>query len=111
MKSNPEEQAEHEPSHQLLKIESLGLLSQSVQELKKNIEPVMDRFSDVVLEVLLTECPRGHFALQFPLFAIAYEDAGPVESAEGVTCECSADVVLAVVFLNMLEVCWVVDDV
>lgn len=67
--------AEHEASHELLKVKLGVRLGQVCQQPHEDIQPVMQGLGDVSLKVLLAERPRGRLALHLPLLAVGDEDA------------------------------------
>lgn len=110
MKSNSKEEAEHKTSHQFLEVKLFLLLSQVGEKTQKNIEPIMDRMRDMRFKVTLAECPGGCFALCLPFQAVGDENAASMERSKNVPSECATDVVLAVVFLDVLEISRVIDN-
>lgn len=71
----------------------------------------MEGSGDMVLKVILRERPRCGFALHLPFLAVSNKDAGSMKRSEDITGKCSANVILAVMLLNMLQVCGVVNNV
>ena len=67
--------------------------------------------SDVILEIFLAERSRRRLALKLPLFPIGHKDSSPVKRLEGITRECAANIIFAIMFLNVFEIDWMVDDV
>lgn len=71
----------------------------------------MHRRRNMRFEIPPTKRPRRRFPLDLPLRAINRKHTRPMQRPEDIPCERAPDVVPAVVFLDMLEVGGVVDDV
>lgn len=72
---------------------------------------MMEGLRDVSLEVPLGEGPGCRFALELPFLPIHYKYPRPVKRSEDIADEAAADVVLAVMLLDVFEVSRMIDDV
>lgn len=110
MESNSKEDAEHEATHQFLEIKLSLLLGQVGEQAQEDIHPIMDRLRNVSLEITLAECMNGCFALPRMPLSICDENPASVKGAENISSESTTNVVLAVVFLDMLQISRMVDN-
>lgn len=110
MERDSKKETEQKASHQLLEVERLLLLGQVGQERDQDIKPVVDGLRDVSLKVPLTERSSRRLALKLPFLTVRNENAGPMEGPKDVAGECAAYIVLAITFLDVLEVSGMIDD-
>jgi hypothetical protein len=71
----------------------------------------MNGCRDVSLEVPLAEGFSGRLTLEMPFLAVTDKDTGSMKRKKDIASECAADVVLAVGFLDMLQIRRVIDNV
>lgn len=71
----------------------------------------MKRPGDVGVKVLLAESPSCRLSLKVPFLPINDENAGTMQWSKYIPDELSPYIILAIMFLDVLKVGWMIDDV